>query len=376
MRETNGTMPLRVGYDAQAFLAPGGGSGGKGVQLRNLLGRHADRFTGFASTGKNYSDLPLVQKGFSGYRLWQQLSLPRLLRETKTEVFLAPYNTAPLLIPSKTKLVLVLHDTIRLEKFPDTGLRRRLRDDYQRFMYDRFLIRRAVSRADIILTVSEYSRREVLSYFPHAQVDVIPCSIHASWFDERALVPPSRRADYLLMVINPAPHKNLDRALEAYAQYAAAKPAELMKLRIVGMSGMEDRYRETFASLGVKDLITLEPFVSNEELQSLYRNARAVLMPSLMEGFGIPVLEAMSVGTPVISSNAASLPEVGGAAAYYFDPKSVDDMAAAIGKVLDNAGLREIMFASSIAQASNYHPSTVQARVDAFWSRIAHVHSS
>jgi len=144
------------------------------------------------------------------------------------------------------------------------------------------------------------------------------------------------------------PHKNLDRALQAYAKYAA-DPAELMRLCIVGMAGMEDRYREIFAGLGIADLVRLEPLVSADELQSLYRNAHAVLLRSLMEGFGIPMLEAMSSGTPVISSNASSLPEVDGDAAYYFDPTNVDEMAAAIGKVLGNSDLRESMSAKALA---------------------------
>ena len=108
--------PLRVAYDAQAFLSPNRGLG-KGVQLRSLLGPYLDTFAGFATRGQNYSEQRLIQRGLPRYQLWHQLSLPYQLQRWGADVFLAPYNTAPLFIPKRTKLILVLHDLILLERF-------------------------------------------------------------------------------------------------------------------------------------------------------------------------------------------------------------------------------------------------------------------
>ena len=168
--------PLRVAYDAQAFLSPNGGLG-KGVQLRNLLGPYSDTFAGFATKGRNYSDRILIQSGLSRYNLWQQISLPYLLGQWRPDVFLAPCNTAPLVIPKRTKLILVLHDMIPMERFRASGLRKNITDKCCRF-----LIPKAVSRAHIVLTVSSYSRQQIIQRFPSARVEVIPCSISQSWF--------------------------------------------------------------------------------------------------------------------------------------------------------------------------------------------------
>jgi glycosyltransferase involved in cell wall biosynthesis len=367
MNSVNRAAPLRVGYDAHALLAPPGALTGKGVQLGNLLGRYAQRFIGFAPPGENNSNLPLVQQGSPRYNIWEQTSLPALLRRTKIDVFLAPYNTAPLYIPSSTRLVLVVHDTILQENFKHGNLRRDLYDGYRRF-----LIRRAARRAEVILTVSEFSKQEILSYFPGSRVEVIPCTLAASWFNRRAVVPADQRDEYLFMVTSPVPHKNFDRALQAYAKYAASSPHPL-KLRIGGMARAGERYRETLTALGVAGLVQFEPRLSDQELQALYRHAGAVLVPSLMEGFGIPMLEAMSVGTPVIASYATSLREVGGDAPYYFDPRNVEEMAAAIKTVSGDAALRQDMASRSLAEAERYHPAVVQAKVDEFWARIANI---
>src|SRR5438477_5573181 len=162
---------LKVGYDAQAFLSPNGGTG-KGVQLRNLVGPFLDTFVGFASTEPNLSGLPLIREGFTGHNLWQNLSLPGSLRRCRIDLFLAPYNVAPLFLPRCVELVLVLHDTILMQGYRKPDRRSRWMDAYKRW-----LIPRSVARAKIVLTVSEHARSEILRAFPRADVRVIPCSI-------------------------------------------------------------------------------------------------------------------------------------------------------------------------------------------------------
>jgi glycosyltransferase involved in cell wall biosynthesis len=368
-KKIDARRPLRVGYDAQALLAPNGGTG-KGVQLRNLLGPHVRRFTGFAPNGPNRTDLPLVQRGLSRYNLWHQFSLPLLLKEEKIDIFLAPYNIAPLFLPRDTQLVLVLHDLTLMQYFPNANFRRKMVDAFRKF-----LIPSAVSRATVVLTVSEYSRQQILSMFPGTETHVIPCTISERWFADTTPVPLEQRASYLLMVTSAAPHKNADRALHAYAQYVAKAGAAAAKLRIVGLSADESEFRPILKSLDISALVTLEPYVSDEELRGLYRNAQAVLIPSRMEGFGIPVLEGMSAGTPVIASNTTSLPEVGGDAAYYFDPNSLDEMAAAIETVLGDTDLQCEMIKKGSVQAQKFHPATVQRQVEEFWLRMANVRS-
>ncbi len=348
----------RVGYDAQAFLSPNGGTG-KGLQLRNLLGPYLDRFTGFASNSPNPSGIPLVQEGAARYNLWQQFSLPASLRRHKIDLFLAPYNTAPFFLPKKIDLVLVLHDTILLKNFPKPDLKGKLRDRYRRMQ-----IPASVGRAKVVLTVSAHARSEILQAFPRANVRVIPCTVDDAWF--RA-APLSNRNGHLLMVTSSAPHKNAWGAIEAYASYARRAGSQALPFKIVGLSREAGTYRNKTASLAVEFV----PFITESELRELYRNAAALIFPSFAEGFGIPMLEAMATGTPVIAARATSLPEVGGDAAVYFDPNNHDEMTDAIERVLSDGQLREEMARKGLAKAEEYRPAVIGRQVVDFWTEFA-----
>jgi glycosyltransferase involved in cell wall biosynthesis len=142
------------------------------------------------------------------------------------------------------------------------------------------------------------------------------------------------------------------------------------------MSGAVQRFRRWAEMLQVSDLVHIEPYLTEDQLQDLYRRSRAVLFPSLMEGFGIPVLEAMASGTPVITSNTTSLPEVGGAAAKYFDPTDVAGIATALKHVLDHPDRQQNMIELGLTQANRFHPESVRLQIQAFWDVLAAMPSS
>lgn len=362
----NRSQPVRVAYDAQAFLSPNGGTG-KGVQLRNLLGPFANTFLGFATKGKNYAEHSLIQGGIGGYRVWQQLSLPVLIHQWKADYFLAPYNTAPLLIPKRTKLILVLHDAICLGDYVGKDLRGRMDHNYRQL-----LVNKAVSRAHTVLTVSKYSRRQILDRFPNANVRVIPCSIDSSWFSEDSRKTIEERDNYIFMVTASVPHKNASGALRGYANYVASTGvSNAARLRIAGLSNATEKFAREAKELGVESLVDFEPYVTDAELRDLYRRARVALFPSFMEGFGIPALEAMASGTPLVLSNAGSLPEVGGDAAVYFDPRDVEGMGSALTRVLSDPQMQHRMMEAGIQQAQRFHPDAIQHEVQEFWKELA-----
>jgi glycosyltransferase involved in cell wall biosynthesis len=356
----------RVGYDGQAFLTRNGGTG-KGAQLRTLLGPFIRQFTGFASTDPNFGDIPLIQEGLAGYNLWQQISLPRSLRRHKIDLFLASSNTAPLRLPRKTELVLVLHDMIIMKDYQKPETRARFLDRYRRR-----LIPASVARAELVLTVSEHARREILQAFPNASVRVISCTVPQPWFSPRAL---AGRAGYILMVTSSAPHKNADAAIDAYVLYARKAGGNARPLKIVGLANHSHRYTPELQRAGLESLVTFLPFINEEQLRSTYQQAGALFFPSLDEGFGIPVLEAMATGTPVLTSRAASMPEVAGEAACYFDPSSVEDMASSLERVLSDVALCERMADEGLRQAQKFHPDLVRQKVTQFWKEIADVTS-
>jgi glycosyltransferase involved in cell wall biosynthesis len=357
---------MRVAYDAQAFVSGDGGTG-KGIQLRNLVNSKWAAFEGYAPPSAQRNSVEGVkQAGNRHYLLWQQTSLPRLLHASRPDIFLAPYNTAPLWLPGGIQLILVLHDLILLHNFKAGAARKRVEN-----LYRSKLIRPSVARASQVLTVSEFSKREILRQFPKARVSVIPCTIEESWFTGAMDALGRQRDNYILLVTAAPQHKNSTRALKAYARYVYMAGTPAADLRIVGLSYAGGPFQELAEELGLKGKVVFEPFVSSDTLQLLYRRAKAVLVPSLIEGFGIPVLEGMASGTPVLASQCSSMSEVGGEAARYFDPLDERSMAASIFELLNNAAIWSEAARKGRLQAAKFHPDLVLQQIDSFWRQLA-----
>jgi glycosyltransferase involved in cell wall biosynthesis len=289
-----------------------------------------------------------------------------LLRDLHADFFLAPYNTAPLAIPSRTRLILVLHDLILLEHIDAPNLKQLLENQYRRF-----LIPKAVSRSHVVITVSSFVKGEIEKRFPKAEVRIIPNTVAPSWFVSKATVAEDR-GNYVLAVTSSAPHKNAARAMEGYARLVCGMGrSSVLRLRLVGLAGAPlGEFVNLAAKLQIADLVDFEPFVTETQLQNLYRRSRAVLVPSLKEGFGIPVLEAMASGTPVIASNATSLPEVGGLAAAYFEPRDPSALATVLSQVLGSSDRQQRMIELGFTQAKQFHPNIVNRQIHAFWDAL------
>lgn len=354
----------RIAYDARLSL---GQYRGMGRFLRMLISGHERDFVGLCAGGEQDSSLNLVASGFKPYPLWEQISLPRLVRSYDIEVFLAPYNTAPLNLPTDAKLLLVVHDLIFMERLP---LSKSLYQNAGRW-YRRLVVPRAIERADAIVTVSHYTARQLGSRYSldKNRIHVIPNSIGEEWFSaEPAQI---ETQNYMLAVAGEAPSKNLSRALAAFAMCRKLGIDSSLRLKV---GGVKERFHPVFQKearrLGIGDLVDFLPYIPGVEMRRLYRNAILFLMPSLSEGFGIPVLEAMASGTPVVVSSASSLPEIAGNAARYFAPTSVEDMAEAIRDVASNQEVRQQMSIRGLQQARKYHPSVINRTVAEFWTWV------
>jgi glycosyltransferase involved in cell wall biosynthesis len=148
------------------------------------------------------------------------------------------------------------------------------------------------------------------------------------------------------------PHKNLLRLLEAFAR-VDAQPAPVLVLPGYP-TPFEGEIRTKAGSLGIADRVRILDWVADEDLEGLYRAADCFVFPSLAEGFGLPVLEAMARGVPVACSNASSLPEVAGDAARYFDPLRVSEIAGSIAELLENAELRDRLIQAGRRRAERF----------------------
>jgi glycosyltransferase involved in cell wall biosynthesis len=376
----HGTYPLRVAYDAHTFISPDGGTG-KGAQLRNLLNGFGSSFVGLAPVARTIAPLSsqrperpanIIQHGSGKYLIWQQTTLPRLLAEMKPDIFLAPCNTAPLRIPKVTRLISVVHDLILLENHSGNTLRRRLIDSYRAK-----LLRSTIKRSSLILTGSHFTASQIMERYPQVRVRVIPCTVGSSWYVRGDVIPPAQREPYILIVTNFLAHKNAAMAMEAFARYRALDPLSTLKLRMVGVSQAHEVVDAFIKKHGLpRDSVVIEPFLSEADLQRLYRRALCVIVPSRMEGFGIPALEAMASGTPLVCSNTWSLPEVGGDAPLYFDPTGVGEMAQTLFRVCTDSTLRGLLIEKGLRRSEIFHPDRIQAQVVEFWRELPELYKS
>jgi glycosyltransferase involved in cell wall biosynthesis len=203
--------------------------------------------------------------------------------------------------------------------------------------------------ADAIVCISEFTRREVIARLgiDEARVSAIPIAVHA-----RLPLPPAEQvqavrerygledAPFLLFPANGWPHKNHRVLLVAFARVVRERPDLRVRLVLAGnLLGMSQELSEAVETMGLADRVRLVGFVPDADLAALWRGAACLVFPTLYEGFGIPLVEAMRFGTPIISSDAASLPEVGGDAARYVDPRRPGDIAAAIIEMLEHPTL-------------------------------------
>jgi glycosyltransferase involved in cell wall biosynthesis len=223
--------------------------------------------------------------------------------------------------------------------------------------------RLAIEQADAIIAISEHTRRDLLERLaaPAERITVTPLA-HDPGFarvtDGRRLAAARKRyglpEHFVLFLGALEPRKNLLRLLEAYA----ALPAGLRQdvgLVVAGMSGwLNDPIRGRVAELGLDRSVHFAGYVDAGDLSALYSLATALAYPSLYEGFGLPVLEAMACGTPVLTSNVSSLPEVAGEAAMLVDPADVESIAAGLRELLESASRRAALAALGTARAATF----------------------
>lgn len=356
-----------LAYDARLSL---GAYRGMGRYLRMLVAGREQQLLGLCSPRERDAALRLASGGLHPYPLWEQFSLPGLLKAHGCNCLLAPYNTAPLLLDSSIRLILVVHDLIFLEPIRNVG---KPSSRYQAFgrLYRRAVVPRAITRANAIVTVSEYTKSELIKRFsiPPHNIRVIPNSIGQDWFNND--YPAQTREKDIFLVSGEAPSKNLDRALRAFALFRSTWNGPAYALRVAGVKpASHARFRALAECLGISQSVELLSYITDAELKSHYRRAELFLMPSLMEGFGIPVLEAMACGTPVAASDATSLPEVGGIAARYFDPADVNQMAQTITRILADPHERRAMSQDGYAHSRKFHPDAVRPLVNQFWGDL------
>jgi len=299
--------------------------------------------------------VPVVD-GSARYGLREHVSIPLKLRRLGAELLHSPHYVRPLLctIPS----VVTIHDCIHL-LFPQYLPSR------MAYRYARFMMGSAVRRSSLVFTVSEASRADILRFYPSVEpekVHVVPNAIDAELLEdpgeeemERVRERYQIHGRFVLFVGNVKPHKNLERLIRAFAQVRQARGHDDLRLVLIGNDVSRDgALRRTIEAAGVRQDVRFFGFVPHRTLAALYRMAAVFAFPSLYEGFGLPPLEAMACGTPVVTSRVSSLPEVVGDGALLVDPYSAEDVARGISRVLDDADLRAQLVQKGRARAAQF----------------------
>ena len=332
---------LRVGFDGRALVSPASG-------VRRYVNSLFGAITSMASAPEIISigappgvAMPFRVKNTRVMSLlptnlgWTTVSLPIGCKRAGVDLFHAPAYTAPIF--GKQLVVLTIHDC-SYERHPDWYPYRK--DPLRRLFY-----RKCARAADVIITDSRFSKQEIIaayeiepdriSVIPLAAADVF-CPVEKTGELHRSVVGP-----FLLHVGDLHIRRDLKTALIVLAEVRRLYRIPDLRLILVGRDGgAEDDLKHIAASLGVSDSVERRESISDTDLTTLYREAVAMIYPSRYEGFGLPLVEAMACGTPVIASRAGATPEVVENAAVLVEPGDIDGFARAVHRVLTDDEFR------------------------------------
>jgi glycosyltransferase involved in cell wall biosynthesis len=283
-------------------------------------------------------------KGHLNRLLWTQFKLPKIYKQLQASLLFSPVPEIPLY--SKCRSVVMVHDLIPL-RFPNKKS--------PLIPYFKYYIPQVLKQAEHIICNSQATAKDIVDFFNIPADKITPILLA---YDQQHFRPLDIKKDavtvpYFLYLGRHDPHKNVNRIVEAFANL---KDNQNYQLWLAGPT--DKRYTpkliQQAAELGIEKQLKILDYVDYEQLPILLNQALALVFPSLWEGFGFPVLEAMGCGTPVITSNISSLPEVAGEAALLIDPYNVKEMTASMEKIAIDNSLRSQLKILGLQQAKKF----------------------
>lgn len=303
---------------------------------------------------KNKGNFEIISLKCPNRFVWNFWTLPRHLRKNQVDIYLTQYIT-PFFVLKSIRIATIIHDVsfkvyTQFIKFSD-------------LFFLKILIPLSFRRADKIIGVSEFTADEIKKYYKlnADKVAWIHNAVSPDFLQQN--ISPKKIAEvkkkyhlpdeYILYIGTLQPRKNIPTLIEAFAKIKLETGAKLV---IAGGRGhnFDRRIDETILKLNLKNDVFFPGYVDEEYKAALLKGARIFCSPSLYEGFGIPILEAMSVGTPVIASDIPAHRETAGEGALFFEPKNPEDLAGKIRELSENSALGLILAQKGLAQAQNF----------------------
>lgn len=351
---------MNIGIDARPLIGNKSGIGNYLEQILRVWAKSSKQNDYYLFAHKDFnlpSELRSIGKIVLPLKpgtIWVQTAIPYLLDRYNIDLFWGPNYSIPLIRPKKTKAVITVHDMVSFV-YPETLPAKTV-------IHNRFGLPMYLHHADYVITESESTKRDILRFldYPHSRVDITLLGVNQRFFQnisERDQILRKHDIDfpYILSVGTIEPRKNLIGVIQAFFRLLKGHTVE-HRLVVVGANGW--KYSAVYELLEshpeLKERIYFLGYVPDEDLPALYQGASLFVYPSFYEGFGLPPLEAMASGVPVIASNVSSIPEVVGDAGLLVNPYSIDEMANAIERILTNQELAYTLSKTGLERARTF----------------------
>jgi len=364
---------MRIGIDARFYGSVGKGLGRYAQKLIENLEKIdrenqyfifllKENFEEYQPKNKNFHK---ILADYRWYTFSEQIDMPKILNRYDLDLVHFPHFNVPFFY--RKKFVITIHDLILLH-FP-TFKNTRLNPFFYwiKYLAYKFIIGSAIRRSKKIITVSKFSQKDILENYPFLKDFKVAVTYEACDFPQFFENKKEQRITilnkygiikpYILYVGNAYPHKNLERLLEAWNLLVSEKTQKKEDIGQLVLVGKRDYFYEKLSYRIKRDKIKnviLTGFVQDDDLSSIYQGSTAYIFPSLYEGFGLPPLEAMTMGVPVISNQHGCMREILGKSAYYFDGSDKESIAKAIKKILTDDALRKKLIVAGYQRIKKY----------------------
>lgn len=320
---------------------------------------------------KQTKNFKIVELTGGPYPTWEQFALPKAARAEGCDILHCTSNTAP--INTKIPLIITLHDIIYMESI---AIFKKGGTWYQKIgnMYRRYVVPKNIKKSKKIITVSKFERDRIKGFFGHSKDDNRLVAIyngvseHFRQIDDKQELARVKALynlpdKFIFFLGNTDPKKNTPNVLKAFSDFIKTSDEKIPLLMLDFGAGYLEKILADIGHTELMQHIKLTGYIKNTDLPAIYNLCELFLYPSMRESFGIPILEAMKSGAPVITSNTSSMPEISGGNAYIVDPTKPEEITKGIHKILSDKNYRDELIQKGLKQAEKFSWRTMAEEV-------------